>query len=52
MMVLANYQNPKLHKHLVSHMIISLCREMEWQIEKKNVKCRGICINSNVVAFK
>lgn len=49
MMILADYENPKPHKHLASHIIISLGGEMEWQIEQENVKCRGICIDSNVL---
>jgi AraC-like DNA-binding protein len=49
MMILADYKNPERHKHLASHIIISLGGEMKWQIENENIKCRGICINSNVV---
>ncbi|QZY56841.1 helix-turn-helix transcriptional regulator [Crassaminicella profunda] len=49
MMILANYKNPERHKHLASHIIISLGGEMEWQIENKNIKCRGICIDSNII---
>ncbi|AJD30546.1 helix-turn-helix domain-containing protein [Clostridium sporogenes] len=49
MMILANYKNPERHKYLASHIIISLGGEMEWEIENKNVKCRGICIDSNVI---
>lgn len=49
MIILADYQNPKPHKHLASHIIISLGGEMEWRIENKNIQCRGICIDSNVV---
>ncbi|MCT4596529.1 MAG: AraC family transcriptional regulator, partial [Vallitalea sp.] len=49
MMILADYKNPERHKHLASHIIISLGGEMEWQIENKNIKCRGICIDSNVI---
>jgi AraC-like DNA-binding protein len=48
-MILADYKNPERHKHLASHVIISLDGEMEWQIENKNIKCRGICIDSNVI---
>ncbi|SHJ83156.1 AraC-type DNA-binding protein [Clostridium cavendishii DSM 21758] len=49
MMILADYKSPESHKHLASHIIISLGGKMEWQIENKNIKCRGICIASNVV---
>ncbi|HCQ88564.1 MAG TPA: AraC family transcriptional regulator [Clostridium sp.] len=49
MMILADYKNPERHKHLASHIIISLGGEMEWIVENKNIKCRGICIASNVI---
>ncbi|ACA56904.1 helix-turn-helix domain-containing protein [Clostridium botulinum] len=49
MLILADYKSPERHKHLASHIIISLGGEMKWQIESKNIKCRGICIDSNVV---
>ncbi len=49
MMILADYKNPEPHKHLAAHIIISLGGEMEWKIEKENVKCRGICIDSNII---
>lgn len=49
MIVIADYNAPKPHKHLASHIIISLGKEMNWQIENENVKCRGICINSNIL---
>lgn len=48
MMILADYKNPEEHKHLAYHLIISLGKEMEWKIEDQHVKCRGICIASNV----
>lgn len=35
------------HKHLASHIIISLGEEMSWKIENEHIKCRGICINSD-----
>lgn len=49
MIILADYKNPEEHKHLASHIIISLGDEMEWLIENEKVKCRGICIDSNVI---
>ncbi|CBZ02476.1 AraC family transcriptional regulator [Clostridium botulinum] len=49
MLILADYKDPERHKHFALHIIISLGGEMEWQIGSKNIKCRGICINSNVV---
>lgn len=49
MMILADYKNPEPHKHLASHIIISLGREMVWKIEEEEVKCRGICIDSNIL---
>lgn len=49
MMILADYKNPEPHKHLASHIIISLGGEMTWRIEKEEVKCRGICIASNIL---
>lgn len=49
MIILADYKNPERHKHLASHFIISLGGEMEWKIENKNIKCGGICIDSNVI---
>lgn len=49
MMILADYKNPELHKHLASHIIVSLGGEMVWKVEKEEVKCRGICIDSNIL---
>jgi AraC-like DNA-binding protein len=49
MMILADYKNPELHKHLAYHIIISLGGEMVWRVEKEEVKCRGICIASNIL---
>ena len=49
MMILADYKNPKPHKHLASHIIISLGGEMVWKIEQEEVRCRGICIDSNIL---
>ena len=49
MMILAEYKNPKPHKHLASHIIISLGGEMVWKIAEEEVRCRGICIDSNVL---
>ena len=49
MMIVADYKNPEPHKHLASHIIISLGREMVCKIEMEEVKCRGICIDSNIV---
>ena len=49
MMILADYKNPEPHKHLASHIIISLGGEMVWKIEQEEVRCRGICIDSNIL---
>lgn len=49
MMILADYKNPELHKHLASHIIISLGGEMEWKINEEKLKCRGVCIDSNIL---
>jgi hypothetical protein len=49
MMLLADYKNPELHKHLAEHIIISLGQEMEWQIEQEYVRCRGICIGPDIL---
>lgn len=49
MMILADYKNPEMHKHLASHIIISLGGEMVWKIGEEEVKCRGICIDSNIL---
>lgn len=49
MMILADYKNPEPHKHLASHIIVSLGGDMVWNIDKEEVKCRGICIDSNVL---
>jgi len=49
MILIADYNDPKPHKHLASHIIISLGKEMNWQIENENIRCRGICINSNIL---
>lgn len=39
---------PQEHKHLAFHIIISMNKEIEWNIQGKVIKCKGICINSNV----
>ncbi|PJI07619.1 MULTISPECIES: helix-turn-helix domain-containing protein [Clostridium] len=49
MMILADYKNPEVHKHLASHIIISLGGEMVLKIENKELKCRGICIAPNIL---
>lgn len=48
MMIVADYKNPQIHKHLASHIIVSLGGKMEWHIENETINCRGICIDSNV----
>lgn len=48
-MILADYKNPELYKHLASHIIISLGGKMVWNIENEEIRCRGICINSNIL---
>lgn len=48
MIFIAEHNNPPAsHKHLASHIIISLGGEMSWQIEEEYIECRGICINSD-----
>ncbi|MDO5521518.1 MAG: AraC family transcriptional regulator [bacterium] len=47
-MLMTDYKTPNMHKHLASHMIVSLGGTMKWNIEEKDVECRGICIGSNV----
>lgn len=49
MMILADYKDPEPHKHLAAHIIVSLGGDMVWKIDKEQVKCRGICIDSNVL---
>lgn len=49
MMLLADYKNPELHKHLASHIIVSIGKEMTLQIDGKSVTCRGVCIDSNIL---
>lgn len=49
MMILADYKNPEPHKHLAYHIIISLSGEMVLKIEKEELRCRGICIASNIL---
>lgn len=48
-MMLADYNDPEPHKHLASHIIISLDGNMNWQVEDEEMTCRGICINSETV---
>ncbi len=49
LMMLADYNDPEPHKHLASHIIISLGEDMIWNVENEKISCRGICINSEVV---
>ncbi|WP_167957447.1 helix-turn-helix domain-containing protein [Anaerosporobacter faecicola] len=48
-LLLADYADPKPHKHLASHLMISLGDEMEWRIGEDNVKAKGIAIASNIM---
>lgn len=48
-MMLADFNNPESHKHLASHIIISIDGNMKWQVEGEEIVCRGICINSEAV---
>ena len=48
-MMMADYNDPEPHKHLASHIIISLEGNMNWQVEGEETTCRGICINSEAV---
>lgn len=44
-MMCADYSDPKPHKHLAAHIIISLGGNMEWNVDRQEVVCRGICID-------
>ncbi|SHF06553.1 ribonuclease BN [Clostridium fallax] len=47
-LLLDDYSNPKKHKHLAKHLLISLSGEINCLIEDKNILCKGIIIGSNV----
>ena len=48
-MIYANYHDPEPHKHLASHIIISLGGNMIWDIEGEKIVSRGICIDFKAV---
>lgn len=48
-LLLADYSDPKLHKHFAKHLIISLKDELSCTIEEKSISCNGILINSNII---
>ncbi|MDO5292310.1 MAG: AraC family transcriptional regulator [bacterium] len=47
-MLMTDYKTPDIHKHLATHMIVSLGGSMEWIVEDEKVICQGICIGSNI----
>lgn len=47
-LILQDYKDPGIHKHLAKHMIFSLNSEFECIIGNKKICCRGICIDSNI----
>lgn len=47
-LLLDDYSDPKKHKHLAKHLLISLSGEINCLIEDKNILCKGIIIGSNV----
>ena len=47
-MLLADYKDPKLHKHLATHVMLSLGEKMDWYVNGEHIKCRGICIGPDV----
>lgn len=48
-MLVADYKDPKPHKHLAAHIIVSLDKEMQWDVNGNIIKCRGISIASNIL---
>lgn len=46
--VLSDQEPKKSHKHLASHLVISLDADMEWSIGEEKVVCRAIYIDANV----
>ncbi|BBF43672.1 conserved protein [Lachnospiraceae bacterium KM106-2] len=47
-MIGAEYRDPQLHKHLASHIMISLGEMMKWRVGNDEVMCRGIVIGPDV----
>lgn len=49
MMILVDYKDLELYKYFVVYIIVFLGGDMVWKINKEQVKCRGICIDLNVL---
>lgn len=48
LMLITEKEPEKPHKHLASHLVLSLDCDMEWKVEGETIKCRGIYIDGNV----
>ncbi|MDD3223684.1 MAG: AraC family transcriptional regulator [Clostridium sp.] len=48
-LLLDDYNDPKLHKHFAKHLIISLKDKINCVIEEKSISCNAILINSNIM---
>ena len=48
LMLITEKEPEKPHRHLASHLVLSLDCDMEWEVAGEKIKCRGIYIDSNV----
>ena len=48
LMLITEKEPEKPHKHLASHLVLSLDSDMEWNVAGEKICCRGIYIDGNV----